>query len=79
MESLNAVILNPPLIAGDPYTFEDYDVKQEYTCIPEAPAAFEYRDPEVYDHDGQKMDGMSVEQWRKGAELFHRIAWDAPI
>ncbi|KAK7031010.1 hypothetical protein VNI00_013800 [Paramarasmius palmivorus] len=42
MESANAIVLSAPEQTGDPYGFDDYGVKQDFTCIPYSPEPFEY-------------------------------------
>ncbi|KAJ7600601.1 copper amine oxidase [Mycena floridula] len=71
MESSNAILLNIPEVPG-PFTFDDYGVQQDYTCIPEAPAPFEYIPAKTYDAEGQLM-ASTVEEMRKNAEMYHRI------
>lgn len=72
MESLNAILLEPPLNADEPFTFDDYSVKQDTVCLPSAPPAFEWRLPEEFDHTGKKKFG-TVEEARQNAELLHRV------
>ena len=72
MESLNAILLSVPTSPNEPFGFNDYGVKQDYTCIPETPVPFNYGFAETYDADG-KREVLSVEDMRKNMELHHRI------
>ncbi|KAE9394115.1 amine oxidase catalytic domain-containing protein [Gymnopus androsaceus JB14] len=73
LNSANAILLSAPSKPGDPWSFDDYGVKQEYTCIPQTPASFDYPLPKVYDADGQLNESVSLEDARKLAEMYHRI------
>ena len=73
MESTNAILLNPPEQPGDSYTFDDYVVKQEFTCIPQTPPAFEYAPVKMFDADGKSQPPSTNEDLRKDAEMYHRI------
>ncbi|KAK0491590.1 copper amine oxidase [Armillaria novae-zelandiae] len=64
MESSNAILLIIPEKQGESFGYDDYGVKQEYTCIPEV--------PNVFDADGQ-LQAPSLEELRKNAEWHHRI------
>ncbi|KAJ3833550.1 copper amine oxidase [Lentinula raphanica] len=73
LDSSNAVLLSAPSKPGEPWKFDDYGVKQGFTCIPETPPSFEYYDPKIYDEDGRVKETESVEDMRKMAEMYHRI------
>ncbi|KAK0447703.1 copper amine oxidase [Armillaria borealis] len=72
MESSNAILLKIPEKRGESFGYDDYGVKQEYTCIPEVPSPFEYSFVDVFDADGQ-LQVPSIEELRKNAEWHHRI------
>ncbi|KAF9035083.1 amine oxidase catalytic domain-containing protein [Hymenopellis radicata] len=42
MESSNAIVLNIPKDPSQPFTYDDYGVKQDFTCIPAPPLPFDY-------------------------------------
>ncbi|KAG7097491.1 hypothetical protein E1B28_004833 [Marasmius oreades] len=73
MDSANAILLSTPKVAGDPFTYDDYGVKQDYTCIPEAPEPFGYRDIEMYDVEGRKEEPKSSEEMREMKEMYLRM------
>ncbi|KAJ3784122.1 copper amine oxidase [Lentinula aff. detonsa] len=73
LDSTNAILLSAPSQPGEPWGFDDYGVKQDFTCVPETPPPFEYLDPKVYDEDGRLKESGSVEDMRKMAEMYHRI------
>lgn len=72
MELSNAILLKIPEKPGEPFGYDDYGVKQEYTCVPEVPSPFEYSFVDVFDADGQ-LQAPSLEELRKNAEWHHRI------
>ncbi|KAK0190361.1 copper amine oxidase [Armillaria mellea] len=72
MESSNAILLKIPEKRGESFGYDDYGVKQEYTCIPQVPSPFEYSFVDVFDADGQ-LQVPSLEELRKNAEWHHRI------
>ncbi|KAJ4487712.1 copper amine oxidase [Lentinula aciculospora] len=73
LDSSNAILLSAPSKPGEPWGFDDYDVKQDFTCIPKTPPPFEYLDPNVYDEEGRLKEPENVEDLRKMAEMYHRI------
>ncbi|KAF9266153.1 amine oxidase catalytic domain-containing protein [Marasmius fiardii PR-910] len=73
MESTNAILLASPKIPGDPFTYDDYGVKQDYTCIPDSPEPFEYHDVIVFDVEGRKEDPKNAEEMREMKEMYHRM------
>jgi primary-amine oxidase len=72
MESTNAVLLSHPKIAGEPFEFTEYGVKQ-FNCVPPAPKPFTYEGLKAYGYDGKPMVSAETEELRKEAEMFHRI------
>lgn len=76
LESTNAILLSAPSQPGEPWGFDDYGVKQDFTCVPETPPPFEYLDPKVYDEEGRLKELESVEDMRKMAEMYHRIKFE---
>ena len=42
MELKNAILLHEPANLGELYTYDDYGVKQDFTCLPESPVPLEY-------------------------------------
>ncbi|KAJ3861776.1 amine oxidase catalytic domain-containing protein [Lentinula novae-zelandiae] len=76
LESTNAILLSAPSQPGEPWGFDDYGVKQDFTCVPETPPPFEYLDPKVYDEEGRLKESESVEDMRKMAEMYHRIKFE---
>ncbi|KAF5367943.1 hypothetical protein D9758_004498 [Tetrapyrgos nigripes] len=75
MQSSNAILLSVPQNPEDPFTFDDYGVQQDFSCIPEPLKPFEYSTVQLFDLDGKKVSGdaRSMEDLRKMAELFHRV------
>ncbi|KAK0207087.1 copper amine oxidase [Desarmillaria ectypa] len=72
MESSNAILLKIPEKPGESFGYDDYGVKQEYTCVPQTPSPFEYSFVDVFDADGQ-LQVPGLEELRKNAEWHHRI------
>ena len=72
MDSTNAILLSNPAKPGDPYTYNDYGVKL-VDCIPAAIPPFEYRGLSAFGLDGKAAPPASMEEMRKGAEMYHRI------
>ncbi|ESK96748.1 copper amine oxidase [Moniliophthora roreri MCA 2997] len=60
MDSVNAIVLSSPTQPGDPYGFDDYGVKQDFTCIPESPAPFQYLPLKTFDLDGNSVDPGTI-------------------
>ncbi|TRM67429.1 copper amine oxidase [Schizophyllum amplum] len=73
MEMSNAIVLTAPLNPGDPFTFDNYGVDLGLTCVPAAPAPFEYTPFKSFDVEGKQMPYGSMEDVRKDAEGYHRI------
>jgi primary-amine oxidase len=72
MDSLNAVLLSHPKLAGDAFEFTEYGVQQAH-CVPRAPEPFKYEGMKAYGVDGRVKPQQATEELRKEAELFHRI------
>ncbi|KZS99972.1 amine oxidase catalytic domain-containing protein [Laetiporus sulphureus 93-53] len=72
MESKNAIVLSPPATLGDPWAFEDYGV-EPVNCVPGEVPPFVYRGVRAFGLDGGVARPGSVDEMRKGAEMFHRI------
>lgn len=75
IESANAILLQPPKNPGDPFSYNDYDVRPAH-CVPQPPAAFEYYPEQVYDLDGKPAPPSTVEEMRKASELYLRIKFE---
>ncbi|KAG2357950.1 copper amine oxidase [Suillus spraguei] len=75
IESANAILLQPPKKPGDPFSYNDYDVRPAH-CVPQPPAAFEYYPEQVYDLDGKPAPPSTVEEMRKASELYLRIKFE---
>ncbi|KIK59562.1 hypothetical protein GYMLUDRAFT_44520 [Collybiopsis luxurians FD-317 M1] len=73
LDSTNAILMKAPSAPGDVWEYDDYGVKQDYTCIPQTPPPFEYSGPKTYDAEGRLEKPASVEEMRKVAEMYHRI------
>ncbi|KAI5825435.1 amine oxidase catalytic domain-containing protein [Schizophyllum commune Tattone D] len=73
MDMSNAIVLTAPANPGDPFTFDNYGVDLGYTCVPAAPAPFEYKLGTTYDWEGRAVPYDSIEEFRKDAEGYHRI------
>ncbi|KAI3611759.1 copper amine oxidase [Moniliophthora roreri] len=73
MESSNAILLSMPEEPGDAYPYDDYGVKQDFTCVPEPPKPFEYRPLQTFDVEGKKQKPKGIEELRKMAEMYHRV------
>lgn len=69
VELQNAVIMHPPEIPGDPFTFDDYGVKQDFTCVPERPAPFEY----TYGSTDGSPEFRETEDVRRAKEMYMRV------
>ncbi|KAG2351273.1 hypothetical protein BDR07DRAFT_1445680 [Suillus spraguei] len=61
IESANAILLQPPKKPGDPFSYNDYDVRPAH-C--------------VYDLDGKPAPPSTVEEMRKASELYLRIKFE---
>ncbi|KDR84410.1 hypothetical protein GALMADRAFT_220168 [Galerina marginata CBS 339.88] len=72
MELKNAVLLHFPQKVGDPFAFDDNGVKQDFTCLPDAPAPFEYSPAHWFGNDGNPGD-MDPEDARRIAEMYLRV------
>ncbi|KAF9477828.1 amine oxidase catalytic domain-containing protein [Pholiota conissans] len=72
MELKNAILLHTPQTPGDPYTFDDYGVKQDFTCVPERPSPFEYPQTQVFSPDGTLSFANSPDI-RRAAEMHLRV------
>lgn len=72
MEMKNSILLHPPKAPGDPYTFDDYGVKQDLTCLPDAPAPFEYTPTQWLGLAGEP-DVISAEDARRVSEMYLRV------
>lgn len=75
IESSNAILLQPPKKPGDPFSYNDYNVRPAH-CVPRPPAAFEYYPEQVYDLDGKPAPASTVEEMRKASELYLRIKFE---
>ncbi|KAG1806446.1 amine oxidase catalytic domain-containing protein [Suillus plorans] len=75
IESANAILLQPPKKPGDPFSYDDYNVRPAH-CVPQPPAAFEYYPEQVYDLDGKPAPPSTVEEMRKASELYLRIKFE---
>ena len=73
MDMSNAIVLTAPANPGDPFAFDNYGVDLGYTCVPAAPAPFEYKLGTTYDWEGRAVPYDSIEEFRKDAEGYHRI------
>ncbi|KIY43143.1 amine oxidase catalytic domain-containing protein [Fistulina hepatica ATCC 64428] len=73
MESKNAIVLNMPTEEDGAFTYDDYGVNLEYTCVPHTPPRFQYTPHQTFDADGKLRLGTSLEDIRKAAEGYHRI------
>ncbi|KAG1845992.1 carbohydrate phosphorylase-domain-containing protein [Suillus tomentosus] len=54
IESANAILLQPPKKPGDPFSYDDYNVRPAH-CVPQPPVAFEYY-PEQVQPQSQRRD-----------------------
>ncbi|KAF8967481.1 copper amine oxidase [Flammula alnicola] len=72
MESRNAILLHAPENPGDPYTFDDNGVKQDFTCVPEPPSPFEYPQTPFFASDGTVGFANSPDN-RRAAEMYFRV------
>ncbi|KAG1735034.1 amine oxidase catalytic domain-containing protein [Suillus lakei] len=75
IESANAILLQPPKKPGDPFSYNDYNVRPAH-CVPQPPATFEYFPEQVYDLDGKPAPPSTVEEMRKASELYLRIKFE---
>ncbi|KAJ3512039.1 hypothetical protein NLJ89_g3755 [Agrocybe chaxingu] len=73
MELRNAVLLHNPERQGDAYSFDDYGVKQDLTCLPEPPSPFEYLDARIAGPDGNLGDSERIADLRRASEMFLRV------
>ncbi|TFK32677.1 amine oxidase catalytic domain-containing protein [Crucibulum laeve] len=73
LESMNAIFLHSPEKPGDPYTYDDNGVKQDFTCIPGATPPFVYSNVKTFNLDGEEEAPFSVEKNRERAEMSLRV------
>lgn len=73
LDSINAILITAPKTPEGDWTYDDYGVKQEFTCVPQQPKPFEYSTPRTYDAEGNLEKPGTVEEMRKVAEMYHRI------
>lgn len=72
MELRNAILLHAPEALGKPYTFDDFGVRQDFSCVPEPPAPFSYAQTPALQSDGKVSFADSPERQR-AAETFLRV------
>lgn len=68
MELQNAILLREPGHESDPYSFDDNGVKQDYSCLPEQLAPFEYEKSAQW---GEALGGS--EDARRASEMYLRV------
>ena len=71
MELKNAIVLHNPEKPGDAFQFDDYGVRQDLTCLPDAPSRFEYKEPLLIGPSGLWEYGG--EKLRTYSEMFLRV------
>lgn len=72
MELRNAILMHAPNVLGSPYAFDDFGVKQDFSCVPESPAPFSYVQTPMLQSDGKTSFADSPERQR-AAEAFLRV------
>jgi len=74
MELKNSILLHPsdPEQEGDPYSFDDNGVKQDFTCAPEPPIPFDYSRPQLLTSDGSHSD-IDASDLRQMSEMYLRV------
>ena len=77
MESKNAILIHPLQDqsgggSGGVFEFDDYGVKQNFHCLPDAPPDFEYTDSSSMGVDGF-VDVERFAEIRKAQEMFFRL------
>lgn len=72
MELKNAILLHSPTDPGEPYSFDDYGVKQDITCLPETPSPFEYAAAQWLENEGG-LRAMSPGEAREPADMYLRF------
>lgn len=72
VDAANAVLLRHPTTPGARFDADEYGVREEH-CLPAPVEKFVYEGVTTMDLDGREMVGVSAEELRKEAELFHRI------
>ena len=65
MESRNAILIHELKEQGGVREFDDYGVKENFHCLPDAPPDFEYSEIGVVGEDG--------ETFRQRQEMFIRL------
>jgi len=72
MELRNAILLHEPRRVGDPYSFNDNGVKQDYGCLPEPLAPFEYEKSAQW-VEGLGGSSVTPEDARRASEMYLRV------
>ncbi|KAF9535149.1 copper amine oxidase [Crepidotus variabilis] len=72
MDLKNAILLQEPRIRGDAFDFDNYGVQQDFTCLPDPPSPFEYREASLVLSDGSFI-AVNKSQLRAFSEMFLRV------
>ena len=70
MESRNAILIHPQ--ERGVFEFDNYGVKQNFHCLPDAPPDFEYTEMGVVGVDGF-VDAERSAEIRRAQEMFFRL------
>ena len=72
MESRNAILIHPLQEQSGVFEFDDYGVKQNFHCLPDAPPDFEYTETGMVGVDGL-VDVERFAEIRQAQEMFFRL------
>ncbi|KIM38732.1 hypothetical protein M413DRAFT_447684 [Hebeloma cylindrosporum] len=74
MELRNAILLREPGRSGQPFSFDDNGVKQDYACVPEPLSPFAYeKSAQWVDHLGGLGGSVSPDDARRASEMYLRV------
>ncbi|PPR06108.1 hypothetical protein CVT26_005335 [Gymnopilus dilepis] len=73
MELKNAILLHEPANPGELYSYDDYGVKQDFTCLPESPAPLEYGATQWLEGEGGSHAMGSAGSLRDPADMYLRF------
>ncbi|KAL0953888.1 hypothetical protein HGRIS_005060 [Hohenbuehelia grisea] len=73
MDSRNAIMISYPDSSDGKYTFDNYGVDQSLSCMPHAPAPFEYSDISAIGMDGENVGVEVLTRMISLQDASHRI------
>ncbi|KAF8887254.1 copper amine oxidase [Gymnopilus junonius] len=72
MHHLNAILLHVPTNPGEPYSYDNYGVQQDFTCLPDSPSPFEYLATQWLEEEGT-LRAMTPDKARDPADMYLRF------